>query len=119
MALGVGFNDRRVNDGHHVPGLVQVSGERLAVSAGGFEAGVGALDVVLGEPGRELREAGGCVREDAVAELTGVADEAGVELQLRDIDAERRSRHGVSPLRSYTRRRASLVDASSSRGGEA
>jgi hypothetical protein len=77
-----------------VPGIVQISRQRFAVGAGGFEAGVGVLDLVLCEPGTELGEAIGRVGEDAVAELASVADEAGVELPFRDVDAERRSRHG-------------------------
>jgi hypothetical protein len=61
-----------------VPGLVEVGGERVAVSGGGLQAGMGVADAVLREPLGELGEAGLGVGEDLVAELTALTDEAGV-----------------------------------------
>jgi len=71
-----------------VPGLAQVSGERFRVGAGGLQAGVNLADAVVREPLGELGEAGLAVGEDAVAETTVLAEEAGVELQFSDIEPE-------------------------------
>lgn len=76
---------------------MEVSREGLAVSAGGFEAGVHQPGFVLRESGRELGEAVGIVGKAAVAEFAALAEETGVELPFRDVDAERRSRHGGQP----------------------
>ena len=71
---------------------------------------MGALDALLREPRRQLLETGGGVGEDFVAELTPRLDEAGVELQLRDVDAEGWKTH---QLLLGSRRPTSLDHASS------
>jgi hypothetical protein len=47
-----------------------------------------SFDPLPREPTGELGEAVGVVREDFVAELAAFADEAGVELQLREVEPE-------------------------------
>jgi hypothetical protein len=69
--------------------VMEVGGQRVAVSAGGLHAGVDAPGPLPLQPPGELREAGRGVGEGAVAGLTALADEAGVELEFRDVDAER------------------------------
>src|ERR1044071_4231799 len=77
---------------------VEVGSQRLVISPGRLQAGVDALRPVLPQPGGELREAGGAVREGPVLELTRLADEAGVEGRFRDIEAERPEVvHGLPP----------------------
>src|SRR5215207_4220375 len=80
----------------------------LSISAGGFHASVHPLDLVLDKPGGELLKARVSVGEDFVAELPGLKNEAGVELQLRDVDAEDRKAHGSSSLSGYTCGRPTL-----------
>jgi hypothetical protein len=50
---------------------------------------VDALDALPDQPVGELRETGRGVGEDFVAELAAFADEAGVEGELGDVEAER------------------------------
>lgn len=76
---------------------MEVSGERVAVGAGRLHAGVNALDTLPREPAGELGEAGLSVGKDFVTELAALADEASVELQLREVEAERREGHGGTP----------------------
>ena len=51
-----------------------------------------------GKPVEQLLEAGCRVGEDFMTELATVIDEADVELQFRDVDAERRVCHGDALL---------------------
>jgi hypothetical protein len=60
--------------------LMQTERERLAVSAGRFQAGVNALDTLLGEPLLKLLEARRTVGEDFVLEFAILIDEADIEL---------------------------------------
>jgi hypothetical protein len=92
---------------------MEVRREGFAISSGGFEAGVHAHDFVLREPGGELSVAGRRVGKDLVAELAAVTRKAGVELEFRDVDAERGESHRSSSLRVVYLRLADLVDASS------
>jgi hypothetical protein len=103
VALGVSLDLRRVDDADDLTSLVQVSGERLGVSAGGLHTGVDALHLLSGEPGGELAEARLCVGEDSVLELDGFAHERDVELELGDVDAERQKGHGGRSFQGYTR----------------
>src|SRR5215213_11547999 len=66
------------------------------------------LDPVLCEPLSQVLEAGRSVGEDFVAELPGLENEAGVELLLRDVDAEDRLSHGSCSLSGYTCGRPTL-----------
>ncbi len=52
-------------------------------------------DSLPGEPGGELREAGRGVGEDLVLELACRVDQAHVELEFSDVDAECGSDHGM------------------------
>src|SRR2546423_10201400 len=73
---------------------MQKEGKRLAVRAGGFEAGVDTRDALLREPVKQLLEAGRSVREDFMLELATRVDETDIELQLGDVNAESRIGHG-------------------------
>jgi hypothetical protein len=90
VTLRVGFNGRRVEETQAVIVAMEVGGERVAVSAGGFEAGVHLLDPLAAQPVGELGQAVRVVRQDLVAELALRRQEAGVELELGEIEAERR-----------------------------
>jgi hypothetical protein len=48
--LSEGFDGSRVDDTHHVTRLMQKEGERLTVSAGGFQTGVDSLDAPARKP---------------------------------------------------------------------
>ena len=94
-ALGEGFDRRRVDDAHRMPARVQVECERLSVSAGRLHAGVRVRRVLSRQPLGELREARRGVGEELVAQLTSGGIEAGVELELGDVDAKRGEGRGV------------------------
>jgi hypothetical protein len=64
--------------------FVQVGREGFVIGAGGLHAGMRLFDPQLREPVTELREAFGVVGKDFVSKLSAFADEAGVELELRD-----------------------------------
>ena len=91
-----------------MPGPVEVEGEGLGVGAGGLQAGLDLRGAVPGEPGGELGEAGGRIRERLVAELGVGAREAGVELELGDVDAERGQIHQRSPREECSWREGAL-----------
>jgi hypothetical protein len=62
--------------------------ERFAVSAGGFEAGVETLDPLLGEPLTQLLEATCSVGKEFMLKFSFDADEANIELEFGDVNAE-------------------------------
>ena len=96
--LGKGFDLCGVDDVDGVPGLVQLGGERLAVSDGGFEAGVCPLgkqrvimirrDVTL-ETSREAWELFGRRRQFGVTNETVSASATADDVEVELADAVR------------------------------
>jgi hypothetical protein len=90
--------------------------ECFAVSAGGFEASVDALDALLGEPITELLEAGRSVGKDFMLKLAALVDETGIELQFGDVNAKSRFYHGDKLLMESEAAQVKLADTSSAHG---
>jgi hypothetical protein len=94
--------------------LMQKERERVAVRAGGFEAGVDSLDALAGEPVRELLEACDSVGKEFMTELATSVDETDVELEFRDVNAEHWFSHdGDLLVWNQMAARVKLADTSS------
>src|ERR1051325_6470910 len=76
-----------------MPCLVEVNGQRFAISAGCLQAGVNRARAVLNEPGRELLKTSRGVGENFVAKFAVISHEGDVDLGFRDVDAERKKVH--------------------------
>jgi hypothetical protein len=88
--------------------------ECFAVRAGGFEAGVDSLDPLLGEPGKELLKAWGSIGEEFMSQFIFEVDEANIELEFGDVNAEHWLCQDNELLRSHeVAARVKLADASS------